>query len=75
MTAAIADRMGCEGRILLFTDADSPPAWGIMNVMNFGERELSCIKWLNWMEAEEGYSRRGSFGMTGANSSRATTGG
>lgn len=58
VTAAIADRMGCEGRILLFTDADSPPAWGVLNVMNFGERELSFIKWLNWMEADEEYSRR-----------------
>lgn len=58
MTAAIADRMGCEGRIMLFTDADSPPAWGILNVMNYGERELSFIKWLNWMEAEEAYRRR-----------------
>jgi tRNA (adenine-N(1)-)-methyltransferase non-catalytic subunit len=58
VTAAIADRMGCEGRILLFNDADSPPAWGVLNVMNFGERELSFIKWLNWMEAEEDYSRR-----------------
>ncbi|RSH84275.1 tRNA (adenine(58)-N(1))-methyltransferase non-catalytic subunit trm6 [Apiotrichum porosum] len=59
VTAAIADRMGCEGRILLFNDADSPPAWGVLNVMNFGERELSFIKWLNWMEAEEDYSRPG----------------
>jgi tRNA (adenine-N(1)-)-methyltransferase non-catalytic subunit len=58
VTAAIADRMGCEGRIMLFTDADSPPAWGVLNVMNFGERELSVIKWLNWMEADEEYSRR-----------------
>lgn len=58
VTAAIADRMGCEGRILLFTDADSPPAWGVLNVMNFGERELSFIRWLNWMEADEEYSRR-----------------
>ncbi|KAL1410018.1 tRNA (adenine(58)-N(1))-methyltransferase non-catalytic subunit trm6 [Vanrija albida] len=59
VTAALADRMGCEGRILLFTDADSPPAWGVLNVMNFGERELSFIKWLNWMEADESYSRPG----------------
>ncbi|BEI96979.1 hypothetical protein CcaverHIS631_0205680 [Cutaneotrichosporon cavernicola] len=57
VTAALADRMGCEGRILLFTDADSPPAWGVLNIMNFSERELACIKWLNWMEADEEYER------------------
>lgn len=57
VTAALADRMGCDGRILLFTDADSPPAWGVLNVMNFSERELACIKWLSWMEADEGYER------------------
>lgn len=52
------ERMGCEGRILTFTDADSPPAWGVLSVMNFGERETSCVKALNWMEADEEYERR-----------------
>lgn len=67
--------MGCEGRILLFTDADSPPAWGVLNVMNFGERELSFIKWLNWMEADESYSRRESTNVCGADFSLTTRGG
>ena len=58
VTAAILERMGCEGRILVLTESDSPPAWGILGAMNFGERELQCVKWLNWMEAEETYSRR-----------------
>lgn len=57
VTAAIAERMGCTGRIMVFTDADSPPAWGVLNTMNFSEQELACIKWLNWMEAEPGYER------------------
>ena len=43
---------------MLFTESESPPAWGILNVMNFGERELGCVKWLNWMEADEDFQRR-----------------
>jgi tRNA (adenine-N(1)-)-methyltransferase non-catalytic subunit len=58
VTAALLDRMGCQGRILCFTESDSPPAWGVLSVMNYGERELECVKWLNWMEAEEDYERR-----------------
>ena len=58
ITAAILDRMGCQGRILTFVDADSPPAWGVLGVTNLSDRELECVKWLNWMEAEEGYERR-----------------
>ncbi|KAK4688605.1 tRNA (adenine58-N1)-methyltransferase non-catalytic subunit, partial [Tremellales sp. Uapishka_1] len=57
VTAAILERMGCEGRILLFTESDSPPAWGVLSVMNIGEKELECVKWVNWMEAEEDYER------------------
>jgi len=58
ITAAILDRMGAEGRILVFTENDSPPAWGVLGVMNFGEKELSCIKWINWMAADEEYLKR-----------------
>lgn len=58
ITAAVLERMGCVGRIMTFTDADSPPAWGVLNTMNFGERELACVKWLNWFQAEEDYAPR-----------------
>lgn len=58
VTAAILERMGCMGRIMTFTDADSPPAWGVLNTMNFGQRELACVKWLNWLQAEENYEPR-----------------
>ena len=58
VTAALLDRMGCDGRILTFTESDSPPAWGVLNVMNYDERELSCVKWLNWLEMDEAYERR-----------------
>lgn len=58
ITAALMERMGCDGRVLSFNDADSPPPWGVLNTMNFSERELACVKWLNWMEAEERYERR-----------------
>lgn len=52
------ERMGCQGRIMTFTESDSPPAWGILATMNFSEREMECVKWLNWMEADEEYQRR-----------------
>lgn len=64
VTAAVMDRMGCEGRILTFTDSDSPPAWGVLSVMNYGEREMSCIKWLSWLEMDEAYKRREYTGMS-----------
>ncbi|KAK1923132.1 putative eukaryotic translation initiation factor 3 62 kDa subunit [Papiliotrema laurentii] len=55
VTAALMDRMGCHGRILTFTDSDSPPAWGVLSVMNFSAQELACVKWLTWLEADEDY--------------------
>lgn len=58
VTSALLERMGCDGRLLSFTVSDSPPAWGVLNVMNFSQRELSCVKWLNWMEASEDYELR-----------------
>ncbi|WRT70709.1 uncharacterized protein IL334_007707 [Kwoniella shivajii] len=57
VTAAVLERMGAQGRIMLFTDSDSPPAWGVLQTMNISERELECVKWLNWMEAQEDYER------------------
>lgn len=60
VTAALMDRMGCQGRILTFTDSDSPPAWGVLSVMNFSAQELACVKWLTWLEADEDYVKRGS---------------
>ncbi|ODN83027.1 hypothetical protein L202_01253 [Cryptococcus amylolentus CBS 6039] len=57
VTAAILERMGCEGRILLMTDNDSPPSWGVLQTMNFSRRELEAVKWLNWLQAEESYER------------------
>ncbi|WVQ85808.1 hypothetical protein IAT38_007976 [Cryptococcus sp. DSM 104549] len=57
VTAAVLERMGSEGRLMLFTDSDSPPAWGILQTMNFSERELAVVKYLNWMEADEDYKR------------------
>jgi len=58
VTAAMMERMGCEGRIMTFTENDSPPAWGVLGIMNFNEREMDCVRWLNWMEADEAYQRR-----------------
>lgn len=58
VTAAILERIGATGRIMTFTDADSPPAWGVLNTMNFSTRELACIKYLSWLQAEEDYLPR-----------------
>lgn len=58
VTAAIMERMACRGRIMTFTENDSPPAWGVLSTMNFSEREMECVQWLNWMEADEDYQRR-----------------
>jgi tRNA (adenine-N(1)-)-methyltransferase non-catalytic subunit len=58
VTAALLERMGSDGRVMSFVESDSPPAWGVLNVMNFSERETGCVKWLNWMESSEGYERR-----------------
>ncbi|WWC65183.1 uncharacterized protein I303_107797 [Kwoniella dejecticola CBS 10117] len=57
VTAAVLERMGAQGKILLFTNSDSPPGWGVLNTMNISERELECVKWLNWMEAQDDYER------------------
>ncbi|OCF78658.1 tRNA (adenine-N(1)-)-methyltransferase non-catalytic subunit TRM6 [Kwoniella mangroviensis CBS 8886] len=57
VTAAILERMGSEGKILLFNNSDSPPAWSILQSMNISERELKGVKCLNWMEAQEDYER------------------
>ncbi|WWC92299.1 uncharacterized protein L201_007253 [Kwoniella dendrophila CBS 6074] len=57
ITSAILERIGSIGKIINFTNSDSPPSWSILQSMNFSERELECVKWLNWMEAQEDYER------------------
>jgi hypothetical protein len=54
----VMERMGCEGRIMTFVESDSPPAWGVLGVMNFSPRELDCVRWMTWLEADEEYERR-----------------
>ena len=58
VTAALLDRMACEGKIITFTDSDSPPAWGVLDTMNFSAQQLECVKALSWMEADEDYVKR-----------------
>ena len=58
VTAAVLDRMGCQGRLLTFVDSDSPPAWGVLDVMNFSTAQLECVKTLSWLEADEDYVKR-----------------
>jgi tRNA (adenine-N(1)-)-methyltransferase non-catalytic subunit len=72
VTAAMMERMGCEGRIMTFTENDSPPGGGVLGVMTFSERELDCVRWLNWMEADEAYQRRTSISRVPMNQANDT---
>jgi len=54
--AAMLDRMGGEGRIMVLSDNESPPAWPILESMNFGKAITDkCVGVLNWVQAEEDY--------------------
>lgn len=54
--ASILERMGGQGRILVLTDNESPPAWPILEAMNFPKSIIeNCIGYLNWAQAEEDY--------------------
>ncbi len=56
IVGALLDRMGGEGRIMQLTENDSPPAWSILESMNFPKHILdNVVRFLNWYEAEEDY--------------------
>lgn len=53
---ALLERMGGEGKIMQLIDSDSPPAWPVLEQMNFERSTIDrCCSWLNWNEAEEDY--------------------
>ena len=54
--AAILERMGGQGRIMVLSENESPPAWPILESMNFGKDIVEkCVSVLNWAQAEEDY--------------------
>lgn len=54
--AAILERMGGQGRIMVLSENESPPAWPILESMNFGKDIVEkCVGVLNWAQAEEDY--------------------
>jgi tRNA (adenine-N(1)-)-methyltransferase non-catalytic subunit len=54
--AAILERMGGSGRIMVLSENESPPAWPILESMNFGKAIVQkCVGSLNWAQAEEDY--------------------
>lgn len=54
--AAILERMGGHGRVMCLTDIESPPAWPVVENMNFGQDLVDqVVVSLNWAQAEEDY--------------------
>ncbi|KAG9314112.1 Gcd10p-domain-containing protein [Chiua virens] len=57
IVSAVLGRIGCEGRIISINDADSPPAYPVLTLMNY-EKEIltSVLSTLNWATAQEDYT-------------------
>ncbi|KAF8846096.1 Gcd10p-domain-containing protein [Paxillus ammoniavirescens] len=57
LVSAVLDRIGCEGRILSINDADSPPAYPVLTLMNYEKEVLTrVLSTLNWATAQENYT-------------------
>ncbi|KAN0100372.1 Gcd10p family domain containing protein [Tylopilus felleus] len=57
LVSSVLDRIGSEGRIISINDADSPPAFPVLTLMNY-EKEIltSVLSTLNWATAQEDYT-------------------
>ncbi|TIB82590.1 Gcd10p-domain-containing protein [Wallemia mellicola] len=56
LTAAILERLGGEGSVLLIHDADSPPNLDILESMNLPEESIrQSVRHLNWVTIEEDF--------------------
>ncbi|KAG8219563.1 Gcd10p-domain-containing protein [Butyriboletus roseoflavus] len=57
VVSSVLDRVGCEGRIISINDADSPPAYPVLTLMNYEKETLiSVLSTLNWATAQEDYT-------------------
>lgn len=54
VVSAVLDRLGGECRIISINDSDSPPAYPVLNLMNYDKKALaSVLSTLNWATAQE----------------------
>ncbi|KAL4070689.1 Gcd10p family-domain-containing protein [Scleroderma citrinum] len=57
IVAAVLDRLGGECRIISINDSDSPPAYPVLNLMNYDRKSLaSVLATLNWATAQEDHT-------------------
>ncbi|TRM66234.1 Gcd10p family-domain-containing protein [Schizophyllum amplum] len=56
LVAGILERMGSEGRLITICDVDSPPAYPVINNMNFTPGATAVLASLNWASADEDYA-------------------
>jgi tRNA (adenine-N(1)-)-methyltransferase non-catalytic subunit len=54
--SAVLERMGGKGRVMVITDNESPPAWPVIEMMNFPPAMIAnMVSYLNWAQVEEDY--------------------
>lgn len=54
VVSAVLDRLGGKCRIISINDSDSPPAYPVLNLMNYDKKALaSVLSTLNWATAQE----------------------
>ncbi|KAH7886059.1 Gcd10p-domain-containing protein [Phlebopus sp. FC_14] len=54
LVSAVLDRLGCDGRVISINDADSPPAYPVLSLMNYDKESLSTVlSTLNWATAQK----------------------
>ncbi|KAF5312145.1 hypothetical protein D9619_002600 [Psilocybe cf. subviscida] len=56
LVAGILERMGGEGRLLTICHTDSPPAYPVVQQMNFPSSITDVMLSLNWATADEDYT-------------------
>ncbi|PPQ69782.1 hypothetical protein CVT26_014170 [Gymnopilus dilepis] len=55
LVAGILERMGGQGKLITICHTDSPPAYPVLDQMNFDPSVKDVLKSLNWATAEEDY--------------------
>ncbi|KAG6380931.1 Gcd10p-domain-containing protein [Boletus reticuloceps] len=57
LVSSVLDRIGCQGRMISINDADSPPAYPALTLMNCEKETLtSVLSTLNWATAQDDYT-------------------
>ncbi|KIY50409.1 Gcd10p-domain-containing protein [Fistulina hepatica ATCC 64428] len=57
LVCAVLERLGGKGRLFTICDTESPPAYPVMNTMNFRlDDQSSVLVSLNWATADEDYT-------------------